>query len=51
MAEVNGPDIKAMNDFGANPVGTRTRSQAASGNSLTLRVAAHSYTQLRVTLA
>jgi len=51
VAEVNGPDIKAMNDFGSSPVGTKTRSQAANGNSLTLRVAAHSYTQVRVTLA
>ena len=51
VAEVNGPGIKAMNDFTSNPVGTKTRSQAASGNSLTLNLAAHSYTQVRVNLA
>jgi len=51
VSEVNGPDIKAMNDFNSNPVTAKNRSQAASGNSLTLRVAAHSYTQLRVMLA
>jgi alpha-N-arabinofuranosidase len=51
VAEVNGPDIKAMNDFGSSPVGTKTRSQAASGNSLTLSLAAHSYTQVRVAVA
>ena len=51
VAEVNGPDIKAMNDFGSSPVGTKTRSQGVSGNSLTLSLAAHSYTQVRVMLA
>jgi alpha-N-arabinofuranosidase len=50
VAEVNGPDIKAMNDFGSSPVTAKTRQAAASGNSLTLRVAAHSYTQVRVML-
>ena len=40
-----------MNDFGSSPVGTKSRSQAASGNSLTLSLAAHSYTQVRVMLA
>jgi alpha-N-arabinofuranosidase len=49
--EVNGPDIKAMNDFGSSPVRAATRSQAASGNSLTLRLPAHSYTQVRVNVS
>jgi alpha-L-arabinofuranosidase len=51
VSEVNGPDIKAMNDFGTTVVSTKTRSQAASGNSLTLSLPAHSYTQVKVRLA
>jgi alpha-N-arabinofuranosidase len=51
VSEVNGPDIKAQNDFGSSPVGARSSSVAASGNSLTYSFAPHSYTQLRVRLA
>jgi alpha-N-arabinofuranosidase len=51
VSEVNGPDIKAMNDFGSTTVSTRTRSQAAGGNSLALSLPAHSYTQVNVRLA
>jgi alpha-N-arabinofuranosidase len=51
VAEVNGPDIKAENDFGTTLVAARTSSLSASGNSLTHSFAPHSYTQLRVRLA
>jgi alpha-N-arabinofuranosidase len=51
VCEVNGPDIKAQNDFGSSPVGARSSSVAASGNSLNHSFAPHSYTQLRVRLA
>jgi alpha-N-arabinofuranosidase len=51
VCEVNGPDIKAQNDFGSSPVGARSSNVAASGNSLNHSFAPHSYTQLRVRLA
>jgi alpha-N-arabinofuranosidase len=51
ISEVNGPDIKAQNDFGSSPVGTRTSSVAASGNSLSHSFPPHSFTQLRARLA
>jgi alpha-N-arabinofuranosidase len=51
VSEVNGPDIKAENDFGKTLVGTKTRSVSASGNSLTVSFPPHSYTQLKATLA
>lgn len=50
-SEVNGPDIKAENDFGKTLVAARERSIAAGGNSLTVSFPPHSYTQLRTTLA
>jgi alpha-N-arabinofuranosidase len=51
LSEVNGPDIKAENDFGKTLVATRTRSADASGNSLALSLPPHSYTQIRAGLA
>jgi alpha-N-arabinofuranosidase len=47
VSEVNGPDIKAQNDFGSSPVGAHSSSIAASGNSLSYSFPPHSYTQLR----
>ena len=51
LSEVNGPDIKAENDFGKTLVSAKTRSATASGNSLAVSFPAHSYTQLKATLA
>ena len=51
LSEVNGPDIKAENDFGKSVVSAKTRSAAARGNSLVVSFPAHSYTQLKATLA
>ena len=50
VSEVNGPDIKAENDFGKTLVATRQSSVSASGRMLTHSFPAHSYTQLRATL-
>lgn len=50
ITEVNGPDVKSVNDFDSSPVIPKTSSRAARGNSLTLSLAAHSYTQVRATL-
>jgi len=51
VAEVNGPDIKAENDFGKTLVTARDKSINAGGASLTYSFPPHSYTQLRATLA
>jgi alpha-N-arabinofuranosidase len=51
VSEVNGPDIKAENDFGKMPVSARDKSISASGTSLTYSFPPHSYTQLRAALA
>jgi alpha-N-arabinofuranosidase len=51
VSEVNGPDIKAENDFGKTLVKTRTGTVAASGNAMTLTFPPHSYTQLKATVA
>ena len=51
VAEVNGPDIKAENDFGKTLVAAHTSSVNAGGNSLTHSFAPHSYTQLKIRLA
>jgi alpha-N-arabinofuranosidase len=51
VSEVNGPDIKAENDFGKMAVSTKDKSINASGTSLTYSFPPHSYTQLRTTLA
>jgi alpha-N-arabinofuranosidase len=50
-SEVNGPDIKAENDFGKTLVATRTRKVDAGGGSLTCSLPPHSYTQIKATLA
>jgi alpha-N-arabinofuranosidase len=51
VSEVNGPDIKAENDFGKTLVATRTSSVSASGTGLTYNFPPHSYTQLKARLA
>ncbi len=51
VSEVNGPDIKAENDFGKTAVKTTERSATASGNKLRYTFPAHSYTMLKVKLA
>ena len=50
-AEVNGPDIKAQNDFGAPAVRPASRSGRADGRSLGCTLAPHSYTLLKAKLA
>lgn len=46
--EVNGPDVKASNDFGKEVVKTVQRPLvAASGNSMTYQFPAHSFTLLK----
>ena len=47
VAEVNGPDIKAENDFGKTVVRTTSRSENAAGSTLNLTLPPHSYTQVR----
>jgi len=51
VSEVNGPDIKSMNDFGSTLVSTKTRTVNASGNTLTYSFPPHSHTMLAATLA
>jgi len=51
VSEVNGPDIKAENDFGKAPVTTATRSAASDGKHLRFTFAPHSYTMLKVKTA
>jgi alpha-N-arabinofuranosidase len=51
VAEVNGPDIKAENDFGSTKVSAVQRSVSASGRKFTYRFPAHSYTMLKVKLS
>jgi alpha-L-arabinofuranosidase len=50
VAEVNGPDIKAENDFGSTKVQAATRSANADGNKLRYRFPPHSYTMLKAKL-
>lgn len=50
ITEVNGPDIKAENDFGSAKVGAVERSAQAQGKKLLQSFAPHSYTVLRVKL-
>ena len=46
--EVNGPDIKAENDFGKTAVKTvQKESVAASGTTLKLTLPPHSFTMLK----
>lgn len=51
VSEVNGPDIKAENDFGRTLVRTQTRNVSAEGNSTVYSFPAHSYTMLKAELA
>jgi alpha-L-arabinofuranosidase len=48
--EVNGPDIKAENDFDSIKVRAVARSASAQGNRLAYRFPPHSYTMLKVRL-
>jgi alpha-L-arabinofuranosidase len=50
VTEVNGPDIKAENDFGKTAVKPATRSATADGRKLRFSFAAHSYTMLKTRL-
>ncbi|MBA3441656.1 MAG: alpha-N-arabinofuranosidase [Pyrinomonadaceae bacterium] len=50
VAEVNGPDIKAENDFGKTVVQTVTRSTKGDGRKLRHRFSPHSYTMLKAKL-
>jgi alpha-N-arabinofuranosidase len=49
--EVNGPDIKAENDFGKMVVAPERRQASAQGNRLGYSFPAHSYTMLKARLA
>ena len=51
VSEVNGPDIKAENDFGKTAVQAVTRTASATGNKLTYRLPPHSYTMLKARIA
>ena len=48
--EVNGPDIKAENDFGKTLVKTMGRTERADGRKLMVSLPAHSYTLLKAKL-
>jgi len=48
---VNGPDIKAENDFNTTRVRTVQRSASAQGKSLVYSFPAHSFTMLQAKLA
>jgi alpha-L-arabinofuranosidase len=50
VAEVNGPDIKAENDFGITKVQTVRRSANTQGRKLGYRFPPHSYTMLKAKL-
>jgi alpha-N-arabinofuranosidase len=50
VVEVNGPDIKAQNDFGSLAVKPAARSARADGRSLRYTFAPHSYTMLKARL-
>jgi len=50
VSEVNGPDIKAENDFGKTAVKTVTKSATADARRLRYRFPAHSYTMLKASL-
>ncbi len=50
ISEVNGPDIKAENDFNKTTVKTVEKSASAEGRKLRYNFPAHSYTMLKVKL-
>jgi alpha-N-arabinofuranosidase len=51
ITEVNGPDIKSVNDFGRTEVRAQSRSADARGNTAQHRFPPHSFTQLKVQLS
>jgi alpha-N-arabinofuranosidase len=51
VTEVNGPDIKAENDFGKAVVIPASKNASADGKKLRYRFPAHSYTMLKAKLA
>lgn len=51
VAEVNGPDIKAENTFGATTVKSARKSVAASGRKMRYSFPPHSYTMIKGSLA
>jgi alpha-L-arabinofuranosidase len=50
ISEVNGPDIKSQNDFGATTVKTVARSAKADGRKFTYSFPPHSYSMLKAKL-
>ena len=50
VAEVNGPDTKAENDFGAVQVSAVAHSTSAQGRKLQYSFPPHSYTMLKAKL-
>lgn len=50
ITEVNGPDIKAENDFGMTKVAATSRSMNATGRAFHYRFPPHSYTMLKIKL-
>jgi alpha-N-arabinofuranosidase len=48
VSEVNGPDIKAENDFGVTKVKASPKSASADGNVLRVTLPPHSYSMLKV---
>ncbi len=50
VAEVNGPDIKAGNDFGKTQVRAESRTAMAQGKTAQYRFPPHSFTQLKAQL-
>ncbi len=51
ISEVNGPDIKAENDFNSTKVKTVERSASAQGTKLMQTFAPHSFTMLKVKIS
>jgi alpha-N-arabinofuranosidase len=51
VSEVNGPDIKAENDFGRTQVKTGAKKASAEARKLSYRFPAHSYTMLKARIA
>jgi alpha-N-arabinofuranosidase len=51
VSEVNGPDIKAENDFNSTKVSTAVHSATAEGSRMQYSFPAHSFTMLKARLA
>jgi alpha-N-arabinofuranosidase len=51
VSEVNGPDIKAENDFGKTTVKTVTKSVSADGHKLRYTFPPHSFTMLKTKIS